>query len=247
MQRWLTASGEALIWGETGGALNDLHAAHLGWHQMLGSPTIKYKDGWGAESEKDYQEFISKPKSEQAHVWIANMCPPGESIDTVLRNTLIDIYTPPTIRAGYTRFGIKETRATVETAKFLRGLFPDAKFVFLVRDPIRCLTSIKQRNWMARPPGKATLHYHCMHWLSRAQGFRKADFGFNIKYEDFLSDAGLRKSLLDYLELPPPPDEFIKTSRTDWDTPNKSQLSLYERFLAQRYLGQEMTEWGYKK
>ena len=247
LQRWLTASGDALIWGETGGALNDLHSAYLGWHQMMGSPAIRYKDGWGAESVKEYQEFMSRKMVDQPHVWIANMCPPGDSIDSALRDLLNRIYQPPTLQAGYKRFGIKETRCTLETAIFLRGLFPSAKFVFLVRNPMDCLRSIKQRNWMARPSGKATVHYHCMHWLTRARQFRLADFGFALRYEDFLIDSDLQEALLRYLDLnTPPPRDFLKSSHVDWKAMNREELNLYERALIKRYLRKEMEAWGYK-
>lgn len=94
----------------------------------------------------------------------------------------------------YPRHGFKETRCDVNTVCQLQTLFPDARFVFLVRDPLDVILSIKRRGRMGRLAGHATLKYYADHWRTRAMQFRQADFGLTMRYEDFIVErpgAGL--------------------------------------------------------
>ena len=246
IQRYITASGEVLVWGENGGALNDLHQAYLGYSQMMGNPRLRYKDGWGAEGSQVLEKFQTANKSERPNLWLASMCPPIEHIRKTLRNALYEIYEKPTIALGYSRFGIKETRCNLATATFLLQLFPDAKFIFLVRDPLDVLLSIKRRNWIGRPAGHSTLKYYAEHWRTRAAEFRSANFGMVLRYEDFTSNSALRNKLIDYLEIHTyPPKDFTKTSRVDWTTRDNSNLTRWERGWVRYWLSDEMKHWGY--
>jgi hypothetical protein len=247
VQRYITASGEVLVWGESGGALNDLYSAHLGWKQMLSDEDTFHKDGIGGRGALAYEEFFSKSKDERPHSWIATMNPPLQQIENALRDLLLNIYVDSTREAGYQRFGVKATRGDLPTARFLRTLFPEAKFVFLVRDPLAVLLSIKRHNWMERPASQATLRYFCEHWLTRAAQFRQADFGMAFRYEDFIGDAGLRDRLMDYLEIDSrPAEDFIQSSRVDWMTRDTSRLTAWERGWIRHWLGGEMGHWKYQ-
>ena len=75
LQRYITASGEVLIWGETGGALNALANALAGWEQITADSSRRFKGSTGGNGEKAYLDFIEKPKSEHPHMWIANLSP----------------------------------------------------------------------------------------------------------------------------------------------------------------------------
>lgn len=246
LQRYITASGQVMVWGETGGALDALREALSGWEQITADSSRRFPGGIGGKGEASYRSFIAIPKEDHAKKWIANLTPPYGEIVMSVRSLLTELYGKRAEALGYPRFGIKETRCDLATARFLRTLFPDAKFVFLVREPLDVLLSIKRRNWMERPAGQSTLRYYAEHWRSRAAEFRTAEFGMTLRYEDFIVDRGLQKKLLEYLEIDQlPPDDFVKTSKVDWSTRNKAELTRWERWWARRYLRKEMQQWGY--
>jgi hypothetical protein len=147
---------------------------------------------------------------------------------------------------GHPRYGFKETRCDLNTTRQLQMLFPEAQFLFLVRNPLDVILSIKRRNWMGRPAGHATLKYYADHWRSRSMQFRQADFGLTLRYEDFIVEPALQDRVLDYLDIRsrPPPD-FTRTSQVDWKASNQSQLGVWERARLRHWLGDEMKQWGY--
>lgn len=246
MQRFVTASGEALVWGETGGALNSLAEALRGWEKIGADSTLRFDHTLGGGGESAYRTLLATPRAEHAKLWIANLTPPYLEIQTRLQGLLEDIYGSRARALGYGRWGIKETRCDLETARRLKLMYPDARFVFLVRNPIAVMTSIKRRYWMERPAGYRTLRYFALHWLHRSRQFRQAGFGFTVRYEDFVRDAALRARLLEHLGIEhAPPDDFVATSRVDWETRDTRSLTLYERLLLRAWLGHEMREWGY--
>ena len=51
------------------------------------------------------------------------------------------------MQRGFDRWGVKEVRWDVEMASYLRWLFPDARFVFLVRNPFDAYRSYRQWDW----------------------------------------------------------------------------------------------------
>lgn len=246
LQRYITAPGEVLVWGETGGALNSLRDALSGWEQITADSSRRFANSIGGNGEQAYRDFSAAPKSEHAQQWIANLTPPYDEIVTNMRSMLVELYGKRAEALGYTRFGIKETRCDLATARCLQALFPDAKFVFLVRDPLAVMLSIKRHYWMGRPAGHATLHYYTEHWRTRSAQFREADFGMTLRYEDFISDPILRNKLMDYLEINTcSPSDFTETSRVDWSTGDKSDLTRWERGWIRHWLSEEIKRWGY--
>lgn len=246
LQRYITASGEVLVWGETGGALNAICDALSGWEQITAESSRRFPNNLGGGGEKAYRKFIGTPKTEQAQQWIANLTPPYEEIVQGTQSMLTDLYGKRAHSLGYARFGIKETRCDLITAQRLQAVFPDAKFVFLVRNPFEMMLSIKRRNWMGRPAGHATLRYYAEHWRLRSEQFRQAGFGMALRYEDFISDPALQGRVMDYLEINSrPPADFIQTSKADWKAYNQSQLNAWERLRLRYWLADEIKQWGY--
>ena len=244
--RFITATGEVLVWGETGGALNAIADAVAGWDQITADSSRRFPGGVGGKGEAAYQKFIMTPKSEQASLWIANLSPPHADILAGLRGMFDTLYRQRAQDSGYPRYGFKETRCDLNTARQLQTLFPDARFLFLVRNPLDVILSIKRRNWMGRTGGHVTLKYYADHWRSRSMQFRQADFGLTMRYEDFIVDQALQNRVLDHLNiLSKPPADFIRSSQVDWKASNKSQLGAWERARLRYWLNDEMKQWGY--
>lgn len=246
LQRFITATGEVLVWGETGGALNAIADAVAGWDQITADSSRRFPGGVGGKGEAAYQKFIAAPKSEHASHWIANLSPPHAEILAGLRDMFDTLYRQRAQNLGYPRYGFKETRCDLNTARQLQTLFPEARFVFLVRNPLDVILSIKRRNWMGRPAGYTTLKYYADHWRMRAMQFRQADFGLTLRYEDFIADPALQDQVLDYLNIQSkPPADFIRSSQVDWKASNQSPLGVWERARLRHWLGDEMKQWGY--
>jgi hypothetical protein len=246
LQRFITATGEVLVWGETGGALGALADALAGWEQITADSTRRFPGGTGGKGEAAYEKFIAAPKADHASQWIANLAPPYADIRDDVRGLFDTLYGQRAQSLGYPRYGIKETRCDLDTARQLQGLFPDARFLFLVRNPLDVILSLKRRDWMGRPAGHATLKFYADHWRTRSMQFRQADFGLTLRYEDFIADPALQTRVLDYLEIGArPPADFIRISQVDWRPANQSPLSAWERLRLRYWLGDEMKQWGY--
>lgn len=164
LQRFITATGEVLVWGETGGAPNTI-------------------------AEATCQKFTAGPKDAHTGLWTANLSPPYADADirTGVLNLFDSLYRQRAQDLGYPRYGFKETRHDLGTTRQLQPLFPDARFVFLIRNPLDAILSIKRRIWMGQPAGHATLKYYADHWRTRAMQYRQTDFGLALHH------AGLRR------------------------------------------------------
>ncbi len=243
VQRMVTASGDVLMWGESGGALDCFEEAGRRYAQMLGPGSRKYEHGFGGNGAEEFARFVAAGKR-CAHEWIACMNPPEDIIHSAFRGMLEKMYAEPAAKLGYSRWGIKEVRAGIRAALFLREIYRDAKFVFLVRNPLSCLISIKRREWIDRAKTRDPLQHYALHWKKLASEFREADFGRLIRYEDMISSEDSVRSLSEYLDISMPAN-FVNESKVDWKTANNGELTRLERVRARFILSDEMKKHGY--
>ncbi len=244
LQRLINASNEVLIWGEPGGALDAFQDAHVRLQQMLGEGGTKYKHGFGGNGASQFARF----KSGEGGIhdkWIACMNPPLVHIEQQLKGLLDGIYRGPAEALGYSRWGLKEVRSGIETAEFLRKLYPEAKFVFLVRNPFDSILSIKKRKWLDAVNYRDPLYYFANHWRKLSGEYRKAGFGLLIRFEDLVSDRNTTEKLGKYLGIESIPVDFIETSHADWPTESKQGLSFKEKMRLRYLLKEEMGHYGY--
>lgn len=244
LQRLINASNEVLVWGEAGGALNSIQDTYARYQQMLGDGGQIYKHGYGGNGASQFDKF--KDGGDDIHnKWIACMNPPLEHIEHQLRTLLNGIYMTPAEELGFSRWGLKEVNSGIETAQFLKRLYPNAKFVFLVRNPFNCILSIKKRKWLDALDHPDPLLLHAKHWRKLSQEFRKSDFGMLIKFEELVSDQEVIMKLRDYLNIDSIPVDFIANSHVDWPTKDKQELSIIEKIRLRYILGEEMSHYGY--
>ncbi len=244
LQRMITATGEALIWGEAGGALDNFADAQDRYAQMLGPGGQRFKHGFGGNGEEQYQQLLLTGR-ENVHKWVACLNPPQETLFNAFHKFFEITYAEPATELGYPNWGIKEVQSGIETARFIKRLFPDAKFIFLIRNPINCLTSIKRRNWMGHHGNADPLIYYANHWRQLAGEFREAEFGHRVSYEDLLSSPNTMDALARYLEISLPGD-FAAKSRVDWQAENKQALTFFERRRILKIVGDEMGRYDYR-
>ena len=98
-----------------------------------------------------------------ADQWVANRYPHPVDFVAAHRAFLDRLFAEPTARAGLPRWGIKTVRLGGEHAAYLKALYPDARVVFLVRNPYdaflsyRLLHDVRTSSywWYYRWPDKA--------------------------------------------------------------------------------------------
>jgi hypothetical protein len=240
----VTASGEVLVWGEAGGALDNFADALERYMQMLGPGGNRYRHGFGGNGAEQYRQLRLAGR-ESVHQWVACLNPPQETFLNAFRDFFETSYASPAAELGYSTWGIKEVQSGIETARFIKCLYPEAKFVFLVRNPLDCLTSIKRRNWMGHHGNGDPLSFYSSHWQRLAKDFLEADFGYRLRYEDIMSSPETIDDLVKYLEISLPAD-FASKSRVDWHAENDRSLSFFERRSMLRIVGEEMEKYGYR-
>ncbi len=228
LQRLIIASGETMVFGETGGALDHLRIAWDGYRQMLGDGGARFPGGLGGNGDLQRLEFEAAGE-ERPHLWIPCINPAQSKVEHGFRSFFEDLYGAEARRLGYSRWGVKKVRSELDTARFMRTLFPEAKFVFLVRDPIACLTSIKQYNWMDHPGDPSSLDFYIQQWRRTAHSFIDADFGITLRYEDVISLATTRRELFEYLGIAGVDDGFFNHSRIKGHGNKPVALSFLER------------------
>jgi hypothetical protein len=247
LQRLLTSSGQILVWGESGGALNCLEDMHARYQQMLGSGAHLFRHGYGGNGDRQWMEFVENPHTEsRAHNWIASMNPPLEEINGAVRGLFEAYYARPAKNMGYQRWGVKEVQCGIITATYIREIYPLAKFVFLVRNPMDCLLSIKRRNWMDYKEPAQAVRYYAETWRKLASDFRTASFGRYIKYEDLVGNDSVLRELENYLEVGGLSRKFVEESRADWVPENQEGLTWRERRAILKILSPEMKAHGYR-
>lgn len=201
LQRMLT-SDRTLIWGEP-------------YH--LGGAIQSIIDLWApfSESWPDARHIVDPDKSEPIRPsdWLANLYPPVSDIIHGQRAFLERAFAEPAHRMGYDEWGIKEVRIGGGGASVLRYLFPNARIVFLVRNPydayLSYRTLLQRRSvegWYFHwPEGRVTgaAEFGAI-WHRLASSHAKYRFraeALQVRYED-LTDPTTIKDLTTRVGVP---------------------------------------------
>jgi len=193
LQRLVMSSGQVFLWGEPFDQCAVI--------QRLTNGLVALREDWPPDwhfrEETDPEKLTTE--------WIANLLPPVSSLRTAHRQ-FVGAWLGDSSPDASLRWGLKEVRLTVDHAKYLKWLYPSAKFLFLVRDPADSYRSCLRVNWYSiwpdykvRPP-VAFAH----HWRHLAEGFLdgyELVGGMFIRYEDLVSGGFDLQRVADYLEV----------------------------------------------
>ncbi|HET7569918.1 MAG TPA: sulfotransferase [Gammaproteobacteria bacterium] len=195
LQRAVMAASGILIWGEP-----YRRAALV---ESLSSQVRAFTDQWPYDSY-----FLNRfETSSLADQWVANLYPEVEALlaahvayfERLFKQTALDI--------GLREWGFKGVSLSVSHACYLRWLFPNAKFLFIYRNPYHAYRSYYQwRNWYRTWPAQPVFtprEFGSM-WTDLAADFinhhQKVD-GLLLRYED-LKTAATKRKLEEYLDRP---------------------------------------------
>lgn len=194
VQRLVMSSEEVLVWGEP----MDLGAPI----QRLSSTISPIRKGWPPEmhfnSDKNPRDLSKQ--------WVANLSPSIEIFKQAHRSFFDTWLDQKTNNAPVNRWGLKEVRLTIDHARYLKWLYPNARFLFVYRDLYPCYRGIRRRDWYSVwPRYRATnILRFAHHWQYLVTGFLagyKDVDGMLIKFEDLVSGQISLQQISDYLDV----------------------------------------------
>jgi hypothetical protein len=180
---------KCFIWGEPFG--------HAGLIEHLADPFRAINAHW----PEPHFIYRGEPVEKLAEKFIANLYPPPKHLLTAYLAWFDALFVQPARAAGKERWGLKEVRLSADHAEFLRWLYPQARFLFLIRNPYHAFRSFAARRdkgwkWYHRWPNHpVTPELFGRHWRELVASFLaagKAGEGLVIRYED-LADSGWDK------------------------------------------------------
>lgn len=243
LQRLLMSSNDTVIWGEA----YDRACIVQRLTETVFAHSRTWPDG----------KYLRQPTSLHAlsGEWVANMYPPLSALKLGYRALLENIFMAPAHDVGGNRWGFKEVRLGVNEAEFLHWLFPNAKFLFIYRNPFDAYQSYKNfqpaKNWYVRWPDKPafTTAKFAKHWQQLAADFIKNASnvdGMLVRYEDLIDGRVDLEALADYCELKI--DNSILDVRVGGAKKTEckvSSLTRMERFIISRCTAPTARQLGY--
>jgi hypothetical protein len=186
--------GECLIWGEPFG--------HAGLIERLADPLRAFSDAW---PEPNFL-YRGQPPEALTDKFVANLYPPPRALLDAHLAYFDALLARPARAVGRKRWGLKEVRLSADHAAYFKWLYPEAKFVFLIRNPYDAFRSYAVRRdsgwkWFHRwPAHPLTAELFGRHWRELAGSFLAAGEalgGLVVHYEDL--DRGGWQWIRDYL------------------------------------------------
>lgn len=241
LQRLVISLDKSIVWGEPldqGGPIHRLsgmlHPIRADW------PPNKH--------------FIQQSSSQQPHgetlsnKWIANLMPPLEQLRLAHRAFLQTWLGVEDDSRETQCWGLKEVRLTIDHARYLKWLFPKARFIFLYRDLYGSYLSCKGVKWISIwptykvSPPSAFAH----HWRYLLEGFigGYSDVeGLLVRYEDVINGKTTPQHIADHLGISTFHTDVLGTKLGTRSSGKK--LSHYERFILNSIGGKLRSSLGY--
>jgi hypothetical protein len=196
LQRWVMTDDNVMVWGEP--------YRHADVISSLARQLKAFTSTW----PKDHF-FVNHyaTTSDLTQVWTANMYPSLANFMGAHINFLEQLFYEPALALGKPRWGLKEVTLDVNHACYLQWLFPNAKFLFLYRNPFDAYASYRKwRSWYKTWPNEPvfTATRFGSVWKELADDFVENHHkvgGLLLRYEELRTEA-TRSRLEDYLGIP---------------------------------------------
>lgn len=227
------------LWGEPFG--------HAGLIDSLADHLRCFTDRW-PESHHFYRGGDAVALSQ---TFIANLYPSVQALLHAHQGFFERLFAIPARQAGACRWGFKEVRLSVDHALYLKWLYPNAKFLFLIRNPYDAWRSYAARaakgwKWFNRWPDQPlTVHSFAAHWNRLVTSFindHPKVNGLVVRYEDL--KQGDYSAIEDYLGFPLCQDAG-RANPSDGGPPPLAELSDYDRLAMNEGLGALAASLGY--
>jgi len=224
IQRLIISSEEMIIWGEPFG--------RAGIIPRLAITLTAFDFNWPLNDFFDYNFDLL----DLSNKWIANLSPSVDYLKKAHRELLRQwLAVPAKEKYGVSRWGLKEVRLTIDHARYLKWLFPNARFIFIYRNLFDAYRSWKGNPWGDIWPGYFTWSpiVFARHWRllleGYLQGYKEVD-GIMIKFEDLVSNKINLNEIVNHIGVEKletsvlkkkigAPDNFDKRRRKKFLTP----------------------------
>lgn len=205
LQRVITSTGQALIWGES---------------------TVLYPWGnlWTLDEGKDPKNphDLHKFRKQKANMWMAILNPLVSDLQRAHKRYMIELYGETAKKEGFSRWGKKETAWAVETIDFLVTAWPKCQIIFLTRRFDASFTSrFPQAKWdgdfKAQMGTRAKdIQVWCKQYIQQHRAYLARQYlpqQTLVYYEDLVDDASKTpkdkaiRDFLNWLEIIVPYDD----------------------------------------
>lgn len=186
LQRLLLSTDTHFIWGEP------YHRTDI--IRRLAESLIPLGTGWPPENyvyDVSSRDQIGPESEALSDRWVANTFPPVDKLLDAHRAFLRELLAPPAPHEAK-RWGLKEVRLSAEYGYYARLLFPQARLIFLVRDPRQAYASYREHpTWFERWPRSQvrTPYAYGQVWRRLAESFltHAEPLGATlVRYEDLV-------------------------------------------------------------
>lgn len=240
LQRLIMSDKRVILWGEPYDECAPI--------QALAATCEAFRSDW---PPKDYY-YDGTPPQQLTGSWIANLFPAPESLRQAHRVFLDTLFGAPALAAGATRWGLKEVRLTIEHARYLKWLYPHARFVLLCRHPLDAYRSYCAygRSWYNVYPHRPVFTPTAFgdHWRRLTEGFLADGDALGallVRYEALLEDPALLTALDRHLDLET--DHTLLTRKIGGSGGERrgAEVNGLERWLLRRATGPVAARLGY--
>lgn len=244
LQRLLCSSNEVVIWGEP---LGDAALVP----RLAASLTV-LSDDWPPDSYIE-QNLDLGSFSDQ---WIANIAPPVAYLRSAHR-ALFDEWLAKPAREihGVSQWGFKEVRLTIQHARYLKWLYPQARFVFIYRNLFDAYRSWRGNHWASAWPGYFSWSpiAYARHWKLLLSGYleswKEVD-GYLVKYEDLVAGNVNLAELAEHIGVSSIDSSVLKkrisSPNMKQNIKRKKRVTLLEKLILSMVAGKTLKQAGYK-
>ena len=242
LQRLVMSSQNTMIWGEPYSHNNLIENLS----QPLRGITDTYpRNIWFLKNQE--------PKlNELTNSFTANLYPDICHLlksHTTFLNTL---FAEPAREIGFSRWGIKDVRLGIESAIYLKWLFPQAKFIFLYRNPYHAYASFAGSYWYREWPHKPvyTPKQFAQNWRVLTQDFLDKHHlleGKLLSYEELCNENFDFDDLSRFLDLTIDPSIMqVKVTGNIKQENNSKYFNQRHLKIIKKYVDPLATSLGYE-
>jgi hypothetical protein len=154
IQRIVHASSDLFMWGES--------------YPLVPLLCDAYEKFAATEPVRSAERAAFFGSGQDPRTWVANLSPPLDAMQAGMASFLASLYG----NHGKAGFGWKEVSYERRELHFLWRLFPELRFVLLVRNPHAVIRSLRACGWIGRWPFTRDVETVCRTWARRAIDFR---------------------------------------------------------------------------
>lgn len=240
LQRLVMSDKRVLIWGEPYDECGPIQAM---------ADTLKaFRPGW---PPAEYY-YDGTPPGQLTGSWVANLFPAPDALWRAHRAFHDALFDAPATQAGAARWGIKEVRLGIEHARYLRWLYPNARFVLLYRNPLEAYRSYCRygRSWYDIFPDRPvfTPTAFGLHWRRLIEGYLVGAESFGamlLRYEDLIGPTPPLTELDAHLGIQTDHAVLVKKVGSSARDGKKVQVNALERWQLKRAVGPIAAQLGY--